>query len=73
MKFGVKGKTEEGEQRTIEVNAGSSQAAFERSEEVCPGFRPEEIAYRSYSFQAGDRRARGTPPEKRRRRRKRRG
>ncbi|MBA7536558.1 hypothetical protein ES705_28822 [subsurface metagenome] len=73
MMFGVKGKTQEGETKIIVVKAGSSQAAFEKAEATHPGFRPEAVVSRSYSFQPGDRRARGTPPEKRRRIRRKRG
>ena len=48
MKFGVRGKTKRGEIEIIEVKAGSDQAAFEKAEEDCPGFRSEEIVYRHY-------------------------
>ncbi len=63
LKFGMRGETYAGEERTIEVEAGSSQAAFKKSEEACPGFRPERVVYVRYFSPSGSRRGkRPSPP-----------
>ncbi len=63
MKFRVKGKTDGGKKKTVEVEAGSNGEAFARAEEKCPGFQSEEIASSWCSFRPWGRRARKRPAD----------